>query len=95
MITLTTEQAQQIEEALSELMDLMDGVREGDYKPDSFTNQPAEEALAAIRAARAQEKSEDCPCCGSEGTGVLKMFCSECLSDFWPPYMPTLSVQKT
>ena len=54
-VTLTIEQAQQIEEALSELMDLMDGVREGDYKPDSFTNQPAEEALATIRAARAQE----------------------------------------
>ena len=31
--------------ALEELTDLMQGVIEGDYKPDSFTLQPAREAL--------------------------------------------------
>jgi hypothetical protein len=33
-------------EALTELVDLMDGVLEGDYKPDGFTTQPARAALA-------------------------------------------------
>lgn len=35
--------------ALSELADLMQGAIEGDYKPDSFTLQPASEALAKAR----------------------------------------------
>jgi len=33
-------------EALKELVDLMQGVIDGDYKPDSFTLQPARQALA-------------------------------------------------
>lgn len=37
-----------VRDALIELMDLMDGVREGDYKPDSFTNQPARQALSEL-----------------------------------------------
>jgi hypothetical protein len=37
-------------EALSELADLMDAVRSGDYKPDSFTTQPARSVLAALQA---------------------------------------------
>lgn len=32
--------------ALEELMNLMEGVMEGDYKPDSLTNQPARLALS-------------------------------------------------
>lgn len=36
----------ELEEALSELVDLMEAVREGDYKPDSFTTQPARAVLA-------------------------------------------------
>lgn len=36
-----------LREALGELIDLMQGVTEGDYKPDSFTLQPAKDALAA------------------------------------------------
>ena len=35
-----------LREALSELADLMDAVCEGEYKPDSFTTQPARKALA-------------------------------------------------
>lgn len=35
----------QLREALSELADLMDDVRTGDYRPDSFTTQPARIAL--------------------------------------------------
>lgn len=33
-------------EALSEMVDLMEDVISGDYKPDSFTCQPARDALA-------------------------------------------------
>jgi hypothetical protein len=40
----------EVVEALSELADLMDAVRSGDYKPDSFTTQPARLALAALQA---------------------------------------------
>ena len=35
-----------LREALSELTELMEGVYTGDYHPDSFTNQPAREALS-------------------------------------------------
>jgi len=35
-----------LREAGAELAHLMDGVREGDYKPDSFTNQPMQIALS-------------------------------------------------
>ncbi len=38
--------AERLAEALDELRDLMEGVREGDYRPDSFTCQPAKQALA-------------------------------------------------
>lgn len=37
---------ERLRDAGAELVDLMDGVREGDYKPDSFTNQPMIRALA-------------------------------------------------
>ncbi len=40
--------------ALEELADLMDDVREGLYKPDSFTTQTARAALAAVRGDQAQ-----------------------------------------
>lgn len=36
--------------ALSELTDLMQGVIDGDYKPDSFTLQPAHAALVKAGA---------------------------------------------
>jgi len=36
----------ELREVLLELCDLMDGVINGDYKPDSFTLQPARAALA-------------------------------------------------
>jgi hypothetical protein len=35
-------------EALQELVDLMEEVRQGEYVPDSFTTQPARIALAAL-----------------------------------------------
>ena len=36
---------ERLQEVLSELVDLMQGVIEGDYKPDSFTLQPARQLL--------------------------------------------------
>lgn len=36
-------------EALDELVDLMDAVIDGDYTPDSFTNQPARAAIAKAK----------------------------------------------
>ena len=36
-------------EALEELIDLMEDIRQGEYTPDSFTTQPARIALAAYR----------------------------------------------
>ena len=65
----TTEALKLAEEALSEMMQLMDDIRLGDYKPDTFTNQPAEEALAAIREALAEE-----PLLEPEGR------CKECMA---------------
>ena len=41
--------APELYEALDELADLMQGVIEGDYKPDSFTLQVAKAALAKAR----------------------------------------------
>jgi len=41
-------------EALSELSELMQGVIDGDYEPDSFTLQPAEHALAKARGESSQ-----------------------------------------
>lgn len=38
--------APELLEALSELADLMEDVRTGEYKPDSFTTQPARAAIA-------------------------------------------------
>jgi hypothetical protein len=38
----------ELQDALSELADLMDAVRAGDYTPDSFTTQPARAVLAEI-----------------------------------------------
>lgn len=56
----------ELREALQELVNLMEDVRCGDYKPDSFICQPAFEALskpsdtsaldAAITAAKAEER---------------------------------------
>jgi len=37
---------EQLEDTLSELVDLMEGVRTGEYTPDSFTCQPARNLLA-------------------------------------------------
>lgn len=36
-------------EALEELIDLMEDIRQGEYVPDSFTTQPARIALATYR----------------------------------------------
>ena len=36
---------EQLQSLLSEAVDLMEGVRTGDYKPDSFTTQPWRAAL--------------------------------------------------
>lgn len=42
---------EKLRETLSELVDLMQGVIDGEYKPDSFTLQPARDALSgACRA---------------------------------------------
>lgn len=38
-------------EALEELRDLMEGVREGEYTPDSFTGRPANAIPTKLRAA--------------------------------------------
>lgn len=38
--------------ALEELAGLIDDVRTGDYKPDSFTNQLADKAIAEYKASR-------------------------------------------
>ena len=37
--------APEMYEALSELVDLVEGIISGDYKPDSFTTQPGRKAL--------------------------------------------------
>lgn len=42
-------------EALQELRDLMQGVIDGEYAPDSFTLQPADAALAAHRAQQGEQ----------------------------------------
>jgi hypothetical protein len=39
---------ERLRSALSELVDLMEDVRTGDYKPDSFTCQPARVALGRV-----------------------------------------------
>ena len=39
------ERIERLENVLSELADLVDDVRTGDYKPDSYTTQPARAAL--------------------------------------------------
>lgn len=46
-ITRLRERVAELEDVLLELSDLMDGVIEGDYKPDSFTTQPARSVLRA------------------------------------------------
>lgn len=48
--------AEQNYEALSELRDLMEHVRIGAYKPDSFTLQPADKALSAFDSLRKEGK---------------------------------------
>ena len=42
--------ANQIAECVKELIDLIDAIRSGEYKPDSFTTQPMDKALAAYEA---------------------------------------------
>lgn len=46
--TPAREHAEELVDVLKELMDLMEGVIEGDYKPDSFTNQPGRMLLSKI-----------------------------------------------
>jgi hypothetical protein len=46
---LAEEENEQLRAALSELTDLMQGVIDGDYRPDSFTLQPARAALTATK----------------------------------------------
>jgi len=46
----------ELAEALDELIDLTDGVHEGDYKADSFTTQHARKALQAIDGFLVDEK---------------------------------------
>lgn len=48
-IQATEARAQGLVEALTELTDLMDDVCCGDYEPDSFTTQPARQALETWR----------------------------------------------
>lgn len=45
-LAATSKTVEIMREALEELADLMDDVRAGEYKPDSFTTQPAREALS-------------------------------------------------
>ena len=42
-------------EALEELVDLMNDIQHENYKPDSFTTQPANNAITAIKEALAQQ----------------------------------------
>lgn len=44
--------APELLKALKELVDLMDCVRSGEYKPDSFTCQPAQAAIAQAEGRR-------------------------------------------
>jgi hypothetical protein len=46
LVVRLADRIEALEAALGELADLMDDVREGTYKPDSFTTQPARAALA-------------------------------------------------
>ena len=46
--TPAREHAEGLVEALRELMGLMEGVIEGDYEPDSFTNQPGRMLLSKL-----------------------------------------------
>ena len=55
MITLTTEQAQQIEEALEQLGEFLNAAT------PSFVDESKSEALSTIRAARAQDQAEQEP----------------------------------
>lgn len=41
--------APELLEALTELADLVDAIREGEYRPDSFTTQPARAAIAKAK----------------------------------------------
>lgn len=48
-----TELEKELLEALKELRDLMQGVIEGDYSPDSFTLQIADKAIAKAESVNA------------------------------------------
>jgi len=62
-------QIMELREALDELATLMDDIIAGNYKPDSFTCQPARKALAAT------DDLKDCILCDAEP--VAQLFCIE------------------
>ena len=68
MITLTAEQAQQIEEAFNSMLTHM-GMDEDEWTKPTFNQ--AREALATIRAARAQEQAEQEPLMVTPGGGAF------------------------
>jgi hypothetical protein len=45
---VTQEVLDKVREALEEAVDLFNAIREGEYKPDSFTTQPLREALSLL-----------------------------------------------
>ena len=55
----TIPEVAELVEALEELVDLMEGVYQGEYIPDSLTTQPARAALAAYRAREGGLDKED------------------------------------
>jgi hypothetical protein len=63
-VNARTAQARSYVDVLEELVGLMEGVIAGDYKPDSFTLQPAYEALGWKRI-----EGDDCSDC--EGSGFI------------------------
>jgi antitoxin component of MazEF toxin-antitoxin module len=58
--------APELYEALEELANLMNDVRSGNYRPDSFTTQPAEFALAK---ARGQTEPQEAPVSAQQAAG--------------------------
>lgn len=53
------EQSKQLADVLAELADLVDDIRSGNYKPDSFTTQPARLILADYQTSAKEAKKDE------------------------------------
>jgi hypothetical protein len=58
---MSIEAMKQALEALEELVNLIEGIRVGEYEPDSFTTQPAQTTITALRAALYPAKNTNKP----------------------------------